>query len=140
MVDDGAFPKGVEEYLKGAVAEVEAGVAAHRMHWGGCGGADAPEALDGEGGDIVEGLRGVDGADAVGLADVGGDFCEKFVVGYSGGCGEIEMVADFLLDFAGDVDGEGDAGFVDGDVDEGFIEGYGLDDVGIFMKDFVHLG
>ena len=102
--------------------------------------ADAPKLLDVERFDEIEGFVGVDDAETIGFAIVGGHFSEEFVVRYTSRGNEVEFGADALFDFAGNVDGEFDARLVVGDVEKRLIERDRLDKVGVGVEYFVDLG
>ena len=102
--------------------------------------ADAPELFDVERFDEIEGFVGVDDAETIGLAIVRSDFGEEFVVRYTSRGNEVELGADALFDFAGNVDGEFDARLVVGDVEKRLVERDGFDKVGVGVEDFVDLG
>ena len=102
--------------------------------------ADAPELLDVERFDEIEGFVGVDDAETIRFAIVGGDFGEEFVVRYTSRGNEVEFGANALFDFAGNVDGEFDARLVVGDVEKRLIERDGFDKVGVGVENLVDLG
>ena len=102
--------------------------------------ADAPKLLDVERFDEIEGFVGMNDAETIGFAIVGGDFGEEFVVRYSGRGNEVEFGADALFDFSGNVDGEFDARLVVGDVEKSLVERDRFDKVGVGVEDFVDLG
>ena len=102
--------------------------------------ADAPKLLDVERFDEIEGFVGVDDAETIRFAIVGGDFGEEFVVRYTSRGNEVEFGADALFDFSGNVDGEFDARLVVGDVEKRLIERDRLDKVGVGVEYFVDLG
>ena len=102
--------------------------------------ADTPELLDVERFDEIEGFVGMDDAETIGLAIVGCHFGEEFVVRYTSRGNEVEFGADALFDFAGNINGEFDAGLVVGDVEKRLIERDRLDKVGVGVEDFVDLG
>ena len=81
----------------------------------------------------------MDDAETIGLAIVGGDFGEEFVVRDSSRGDEIEFGADALFDFAGNINGEFDAWLIVGYVEEGFVERDRFDEVGVGVEDFVDL-
>ena len=102
--------------------------------------ADTPELLDVERFDEIEGFVGMDDAETIGLAIVGSDFGEEFVVRYTCRGNEVEFGANALFDFAGNIDSEFDAGLVVGDVEKRLIERDRLDKVGVGVENFVDLG
>ena len=102
--------------------------------------ADTPKLLDVERFYEIEGFVGVDNTETIGLAIVGGDFGEEFVVGYTSRGNEVEFGANALFDFAGNVDSEFDARLVVGDVEKRFVERDRLNKVGVGVEDFVDLG
>ena len=82
----------------------------------------------------------MDDAETIGLAIVGGDFGEEFVVRDSSRGNKVEFGADALFDFAGNVDGEFDAWLIVGYIEEGFVERDRFDEVGVGVEYFVDLG
>ena len=102
--------------------------------------SDTPELFDVERFDEIEGFVGMNDVEAIGFAIVGSHFGEEFVVRDSGRGNEVEFCADALFDFAGNVDGEFDAGLVVGDVEKRFIERDRFNKVGVGVEDFVDLG
>ena len=102
--------------------------------------ADTPELLDVERFDEIEGFVGMDDAETIWFAIVGCHFGEEFVVRDTSRGNEVELGADALFDFAGNVDGEFDARLVVGDVEKRLIERDRLDKVGVGVEDFVDLG
>ena len=71
--------------------------------------ANAPELFYIKGFDEIEGFVGVDDAETIGFAIVGGDFGEEFVVRYASRGNEVEFGTNVLFDFAGNVDSEFDS-------------------------------
>lgn len=51
----------------------------------------------------------------------------------------MKVLADALLDFSGNVYGQGNPFLVVGDVQKGFIQRNGFDEVGIFVENLVNL-
>ena len=102
--------------------------------------AYAPELFYIKSFDEVEGFVGVNDAETVWFAIIGGDFGEEFVVRDSGRGNKVEFGADALFDFAGNINGEFDAWLIVGNIEECFIERNGLDKVGVGVEDFVDLG
>ena len=102
--------------------------------------ADAPKLFDVERFDEIEGFVGMDDAETIGFAIVGCYFGEEFVVRYTSRGNEVEFGANALFDFAGNIDGEFDAGLVVGDVEKRLIERDRFDKVGVGVEDFVDLG
>lgn len=90
--------------------------------------------------DKIKGFVGVDDAETIGFAIVGGDFCEEFVVRYTSRGNEVEFGANALFDFAGYINGEVYAWFVVSYVEKSLVERYGLDKVGVGVENFVDLG
>ena len=128
------------EHSERALTEVFASVDAELAKFASRDFANTPELLDVERFDEIEGFVGVDDAETIGLAIVGSDFGEEFVVGYTSRGNEVEFGANALFDFAGNVDGEFDAELVVGDVEKRFIERDRLNKVGVGVEDFVDLG
>ena len=102
--------------------------------------ADTPKLLDVERFDEIEGFVGVDDAETIGLAIVGSDFGEEFVVRDASRGNEVEFGADALFDFACNVNSEVDARFVFCYVEESFVKRDWFDKVGVGVEDFVDLG
>lgn len=128
------------EHGERALTEVFASVDAELTEFASRDFADAPELLDVERFDEIEGFVGMDDAESVGLAIVGCHFGEEFVVRDTSRGNEVEFGADALFDFAGNIDSEFDARLVVGDVEKRLIERDRFDKVGVGVEDFVDLG
>ena len=102
--------------------------------------ADTPKLLDVERFDEIEGFVGMDDAETIWFAIVGCHFGEEFVVRYTSRGNEVEFGADALFDFAGNINGEFDAGLVVSDVEKRLIERDRLDKIGVGVENFVDLG
>ena len=100
----------------------------------------APEGLDGQPGD--EGLRtvGMDRAQPIGLAVVGGDLRQKFVVGNAGRGYQRDLFADSPLDRPRHVHAQLDARLVPRDVQKSLVVGDGFDQIGEFVENAVYPG
>lgn len=121
------------------LAQLLASEDAYAVHALGGLGTHAPELLDPQRGDEVEGTRGMDDAESVGLAEVAGYLGEKLVVGHACRGSEMELVGNALLDFAGYLDRYIHVALVVGDIEKCLVERYGLDEVGIVGKDGMYL-
>lgn len=110
------------------------------MHFGCRDRSHTPEALDRHAGYEIGGVLRRNYAQTVGLAVIGCDFGEKFIVGNTGRSYEAELGAYLLFYFAGDVDGESVAGEIVGHIEESLVERYRFDDVGIPVENSVDLG
>ena len=139
VVELAGLPEKAAEHGGRGVVEVAPGVDAVLVHLFGRYGADTPEGLDRKAVDKLLCRVGMNRAEAVGLAVVGGNLGQEFIIGNAGGGDEVEAFANLLLDFAGDIDGQFNARLVLGNVEEGLVERDRLDDVGVFVEDFVNL-
>ncbi len=128
------------EHSERALTEVFASVDAESAEFASRDFADTPELLDVERFDEIEGFVGVDDAETIGLAIVGGDFSEEFVVRDTSRGNEVEFGANALFDFAGNVDGEFDARFVVSHVEKRLVERDRFDKVGVGVENLVDLG
>ena len=76
---------------------------------------------------------------SIGFVEVGGDFCQKFVVGNAGRCHKVEPSAYFMFDLFGDERGGGRACKRMCDVQVGFVEGEWFDKIGVLIKNSADL-
>ena len=99
----------------------------------------SPKRLDRQTRDKGRRAVGMDRAQPVGLAIVGSHFRQKLVVRHAGRSDKPQLVADAAPYGPGHVDGQRQTGFVFGHVQKSLVQRNGLDDIRIFMKDFVYL-
>ena len=88
------------------------------------------KALNGKAGDEIRALRRGDDGDAVRLVQVGGDFCQHFVVGDARRGGKPGRGEDFRAQAFGDAGGGAVFMRAVADVQIGFIERKGFDGIG----------
>ena len=81
----------------------------------------------------------MDGAKAVRLTVIGGDFSQEFIVGNTGGGDQMQFLPYPLLDFFGNVDRQGNLLFIFRHIEEGFIQRKRFDDIRILMENLVDL-
>ena len=128
------------EHFERALAEVLACVDAELAKFASRDRSDSPKLFDVKRFDKLQRLVGVDGAESVGFAIVGCHLGKELVVGYASRSNEVELGADALFDFAGNVNGEFDARLVVGNVEESLVERDGLYEVGVGVEYLVDLG
>lgn len=139
VVEMACFAEESYEVLFRALSKVFACVDASTYHALGRDTPHSPKRLDGQLVDEVDGTRGVNGAKAIGLAVVGGNFGQELIVRNACRSREMQFVADALLDVASDVGGQRNAPLVVRDIEECLVERERFDKVGVIGKDSVHL-
>ena len=101
--------------------------------------AYAPETLDGKMSYKIQRLVRVDGTQSIRLAIIRSNLCQEFIIRYTGGCYKIKFSPYLLFDFLGNVHSQWDTGFILCHIQESLIQRKRLNDIRIFMKNFMYL-
>ena len=101
--------------------------------------AYAPETLDGKTGYKIQRLVRVDGTQSIRLAIVRSNLCQELIIRYTGGCYKIKFFPYLLFDFLSNIHRQWNAGFILRHIKESLIQRKRLNNIRIFMKNFMYL-
>ena len=101
--------------------------------------AHSPETFNGQPGNKVQCLGRMYGAKPIRLAVVRGYLGKKLIIGYAGGSHQIQPLPHLPLYLLRDVYSQWNARFILRHIQKSLVQRNGLDDIRIFMKDFVYL-
>ena len=99
----------------------------------------SPETFNGQPGNKVQCLGRMYGAKPIRLAVVRGYLGKKLIIGYAGGSHQIQPLPHLPLYLLRDVYSQWNARFILRHIQKSLVQRNGLDDIRIFMKDFVYL-
>ena len=127
------------QHFEGALSEFFSPMYAQSVHFLCRDTSHSPKGFDGKPVDEILCLVGMDGAESVGLAVIRCYLGQEFVVRDACRCYKVQLFADALLDFLGNIYRQRDAFLVLGHVQKSFVQLEWFYQVCIFVEDGMNL-